>query len=101
MSIFPASKIASLSEKYFSIPAEYLSYYPPTASSISSEVGPAERANLRALEAAGVFKRKRPGRPCAVDKENIVSAPAKKCRSRNKKCEQEMQSGGLSRCHCY
>jgi hypothetical protein len=59
---FPASKMASLSEKYFSIPAEYLKYYPPTEGSLRNEVGAAERANLRALEATGVLKRKRAGR---------------------------------------
>lgn len=68
VSTFPATKIASLSGKYFSIPTEYLYYYPPVAGQDKIVEGAAARANLRALEATGVINRKRAGRPPAAEK---------------------------------
>lgn len=68
VSEFPASKINSLKEKYFSIPAEYLKYYPLVDDLNPINVTPSDRASMRAIEALGGSKRKRVGRP-SMDKE--------------------------------
>ena len=72
VSEFPASKINNLKEKYFSIPVEYLSYYPSMDDVDLANVTPSERAAIRAAEALGGSKRKRIGRP-SMDKEVKVN----------------------------
>ena len=57
--ILPRSKIESLAEKYFSIPTEYLSYYPKK--SLSYDLEPSALAKDRALAALGI--KNKVGRP--------------------------------------
>lgn len=60
--IFPPSKIGSLTEKYFTIPADKLSYYPSLAdlgAVNGTPLGPTLMANTRATETVESIKRKR------------------------------------------
>lgn len=68
VSEFPASKIESLKEKYFSIPAEFLNYYPVVNDENVTNRTPSERSSIRAKDAFEGLKRKRVGRPL-MDKE--------------------------------
>ena len=47
VSTFPASKIASLREKHFSIPSEYLFYYPTLNGTSNVELGIVESLQVR------------------------------------------------------
>lgn len=68
VSIFPESKLKSLQEKYFSIPVEFVSYYPKA----SENVEKLEDDVPLMLDGNESLKRKRVGRP-SIEREQKVT----------------------------